>query len=708
MNDKADLSPPENRFRGRLVRKALWVIIPTFLLPVISAFIGGQLFPRLYPTGEVFALILILFICGLIISILFDWFLTRQIIQPLQQITETVSYISRGDFQKQADEKRKDEIGLLAYSVNQIGKNLSDHYNNLENQVRNGTEFIQTAAEIGEKALSIQDIDEILQTTVSLIVENFFHFHAAIFIIDKKKSKAVLRAIHGRASTNPDCNDYRVPIDSESIIGWTAKYNQTRIVIDINRDPLYKAFPGLPDTKSEIAIPISTYGQVLGVLGVQDAAYDAFGEEEITTLQLIANQLAAAIQIRFPTGIDSIDPETTLHLYKASHTISTAQTAEDVFDNLKSALLQLPYAAALFTAEGNLFYNLLITNPMGHIIQNESLLKLTLPSTAIMEGIPATTPVLLADPAQMALMPDPLIEVCQNLNYKFLIMFPILVNQKLSGLLFMGATRQEVLSYNDLELLTNLVEITTTSLEKVNALQAIAERITELQTLKSVSQSISTEADLNTLYDIIHYQVVQLMGKVNFLIALYDENNGTIEIPYMEEDDEIVAVPPFPLGEGLTSIIIRTRKPLLIVEDTINRGRELGAIVTGDKPALSWLGVPMILQGDIIGAIVVQDLEKEYRFDEDDMRLLTTLAAQVAIAINSTRLIEISEVRAARDQHLFDITNKIRHAVNIQDVVETTAEELSKALNIRKAQINITLEPESQKPIDRNQMKDFE
>ena len=272
----------------------------------------------------------------------------------------------------------------------------------------------------------------------------------------------------------------------------------------------------------------------------------------------------------------------------------------------------------------------------------------------------------------------------------------------------MGATRQEVLSYNDLELLTNLVEITTTSLEKVNALQAIAERITELQTLKSVSQSISTEADLNTLYDIIHHQVVQLMGKVNFLIALYDEINGTIEIPYMEEDDEIVAVPPFPLGEGLTSIIIRTRKPLLIVEDTINRGRELGAIVTGDKPALSWLGVPMILQGDIIGAIVVQDLEKEYRFDEDDMRLLTTLAAQVAIAINSTRLIEISEVRAARDQRLFDITNKIRHAVNIQDVVETTAEELSKALNIRKAQINITLEPESQKPIDRNQMKDFE
>jgi GAF domain-containing protein len=164
----------------------------------------------------------------------------------------------------------------------------------------------------------------------------------------------------------------------------------------------------------------------------------------------------------------------------------------------------------------------------------------------------------------------------------------------------------------------------------------------------------------------------------------------------MDDGDQIISVPPFPVGQGMTSIIIRTRQPLMIVEDTINRSRALGAIVTGDKPALSWLGVPMILGGEIIGAIVVQDLEREHRFDENDMRLLTTLAAQVAIAVHNTRLIETAQRRAERDRQLFEITNKIRRAVDIQGILETTAQELSKTLGAQRAQIEISPVPKSQ------------
>lgn len=697
MSQNSDSTSTEKQFHSKLVQKALRVIVPALILPAITALIGGHLFPKLYPTGEIFAVILILFISGLLISYLFDWFLTKQIINPLQEITDTLEQTSLGNFQRKANIRRRDEIGYLAFATNQVGDRLSERYHFLEDQLITRNKFIKTAAKIGETTTTVIDIDTIIQQAVSLIAENFSHYHTAIYLIDQQKSLASLRAIHGRASTNPVCQGYTLPADGESIIGWTVKYNQTRIAIDVQRDPLYRPFPGLPDAKSEIAIPISVPGMILGVLDIQDVNYDAFGEEEISTLQLIANQLAATIQIRFPAGIGAVDPATTETLYQASHAITMAQSVEDIFQQLAITFKKLPYAVALYVETENVFQNQLLTGPGGMVIQKESLETLPLTPQSIQESLPGIFPILLSDPKQREGLPKPLIELGQKINYKFLTLYPIIARQKLAGLFFLGATKQENLSLDELQAFTHLVEITSTALEKVFALQSISEHLAELHTLRAVSQTISTETNLAKLFEAIHQQVIQVMGTVNFLIALYDEAASTIEIPYMEEDGKIVSVPPFPLGEGLTSIIIRSRQPLLLVEDTVNRSRALGAIITGDRPALSWLGVPMILGDNIIGAIVIQDLENEHGFDEEDMNLLSALASQVAVAINNTRLIQNSQARAERDRQLLAITQKIRYAVDVNSVVTTTAQELAKALNIRRAQIALSIEPLSEK-----------
>ena len=692
MNEKADSPSQKILFRGKLSRKALWVIAPASIFPAITGVIGGFLFPRLYPIGQVLLILIILLFSVPVISLIVEGFLAKQIIRPIQQITQTIDKISHGDVQKKANVERRDEIGQLGYSVNQINKNLSNLYINLEDEIKSKTKLIFTSTKIGETSISTKNIDEILQDTVKYIVENFNHFHAAIFIVDKTRVNAVLRAISGRASTNPDCLDYRIPINSNSMIGWSAKYNQSRIAQNIAKEPLYTAFPGLPDSKSEIVIPITIDDEILGILDVQDSNYDAFSDDEIITLQMISNQLAAAIHLRFPAGMNSLDPNTAIQLYKASHAITATQTSDEVFQELKNTLLKLHYSSALFISDDNTYRNYLITDPTGRIIQPELLQTVQLPTSVIFEALPKTSPIMLSDPGQKELFPEPMIELIHNLNFKFPTLFPIIIDQKIIALLFMGSTRQEVLTYNDLEILSNLVDITIISLEKTHALNSISERVTELQTLKTVSQSISSETNLDTLYNVIHQQIIQVMGNVNFSIALYNPSDRTIEIPYIDDGNEIRSIPPFPLGEGLTSIIIRTRQPLLIVEDTINRSRALGAIITNDQPALSWLGVPMILGEEIIGAIIVQDLENEHRFDQDDMRLLTTLSAQVGIAINSTRLIHTSQIRAKRDQTLFEITNKIRYSANIEEVLEITAEELSKFLNLKSTQIEISFE----------------
>jgi GAF domain-containing protein len=126
----------------------------------------------------------------------------------------------------------------------------------------------------------------------------------------------------------------------------------------------------------------------------------------------------------------------------------------------------------------------------------------------------------------------------------------------------------------------------------------------------------------------------------------------------------------------------------MIVEDTENRTRALGAIVLG-APAKSWMGVPLLIGGEAIGAMIVQDLEMEFRFDEDDLRLMSTLALQVAAGLRNARLLESTYRRAERDRMLHEISRKIRNSTDMQTILKTTAQELGKYTGARRAHIEL-------------------
>jgi GAF domain-containing protein len=195
----------------------------------------------------------------------------------------------------------------------------------------------------------------------------------------------------------------------------------------------------------------------------------------------------------------------------------------------------------------------------------------------------------------------------------------------------------------------------------------------------------------------VHREATSIIGNVNFAIAIYDDQQDNITIPYMFDGQTIRSIDAFPVGEGLTSIVIRTKQSLMLVEDTENKSRELGAKLVG-KPAKSWLGVPMLVGGEVIGAIILQDLENEGRFDEDDQQLLETISVQVAVAVRNARLLETTYRQAARQQLLVEITSKIRGASNIPEILETTTSELSRAFGAPRARIEIG----SEKPIREN------
>ena len=133
----------------------------------------------------------------------------------------------------------------------------------------------------------------------------------------------------------------------------------------------------------------------------------------------------------------------------------------------------------------------------------------------------------------------------------------------------------------------------------------------------------------------------------------------------------------------------------MLVEETAQRAQGLGVKLNGDPPQ-SWLGVPMIVSGEAIGAISVQDADQENAFTNSDLEFLSTLARQVGIAIRNTFTLEETRERSARQQQLFEASSKIRASTDIQAILETTAREISELLSAKRARIR--LESELQSP----------
>jgi signal transduction protein with GAF and PtsI domain len=164
-----------------------------------------------------------------------------------------------------------------------------------------------------------------------------------------------------------------------------------------------------------------------------------------------------------------------------------------------------------------------------------------------------------------------------------------------------------------------------------------------------------------------------------------------VSIPYMVEGDQMLEIAPFPLGEGLTSILIRTGKPLFLVEDVEQQAIALGAKVVG-KLAKSWLGVPLLIGNEAVGAMIVQDVDQEGRFTEDNLRFMTTLSAQVAVVVRNANLLDRASKNAERQHNVVEISNRIRRSIDIETILKNTALEMGSLFNARRVKVELKLD----------------
>jgi len=275
--------------------------------------------------------------------------------------------------------------------------------------------------------------------------------------------------------------------------------------------------------------------------------------------------------------------------------------------------------------------------------------------------------------------------VIQGEMPKSMVYVPLVVGGRGTGCISLqNLDREHAFSEADVRLLTTLAGSLSVALENARLFEETRQRAAELATVNSVGQALAGQLDLDALIERLGDQLRDLFGADIVYVALHDTATDLIEFPYYTEHGRRDPYPAQPYGEGLTSRIMQDRRPLLL-----NRAEafaEVGVEVVG-TPARSYLGVPIIAGEDTIGVISVQSTKDAGRFNEDDGRLLSTIASNVGIAIHNARLYRETRRRANETATLAEMGTEISAMLDISAVLDRIGQRALDLLEVDTAAV---------------------
>lgn len=237
------------------------------------------------------------------ISALASYGMGNSITAPLDKLTSVAKQMASGNLDAAAEVTTGDEIGILGNTLNNMSTTAKNLIANLEELVFERTRVIerrvsqiQAAAEVGKAVAAQRDLEELLNLTTQLISSRFGFYHIGIFLLDPRSEYAILMAANSSGGKKMLEREHKLRVGAEGIVGTVASTGEARIALDVGKDAVYFDNPDLPQTRSEMALPLIAGGEVQGILDIQSLEPNAFSADDIPTLQILADQLAIALQ----------------------------------------------------------------------------------------------------------------------------------------------------------------------------------------------------------------------------------------------------------------------------------------------------------------------------------------------------------------------------------------------------------------------------
>ncbi len=265
----------------------------------------------------------------IILAILIGFVLERSITRPVSDLQEGTESFRTERKPTNLEVVGNDELTTLARTFNQLTGELSTVYQNLEQQVADRTQALQASFQVSQRLSTILDPQELAKSVVDEIKNAFGYYHVHIYLFDETHDNLVMVGGTGEAGEVMLRRGHKIP-HGKGLVGRASESNEVILVQDTSEDPGWLPNPLLPDTQSEVAVPIASGDNVLGTLDVQENRKAGFSSQAVDLLQAIASQIAIAVQNSRLYGMAQRKAENETRASMILEKIQSATTIESV------------------------------------------------------------------------------------------------------------------------------------------------------------------------------------------------------------------------------------------------------------------------------------------------------------------------------------------------------------------------------------------
>ena len=285
--------------------KIVFIVSSEELLPA-RADIADQV-ARETRNSIISSILLVLFVLGAAAALSLS--AGKRLTAPLNSLNEAASEFTKGNFNARADIRSGDELEMLAGSFNRMSDTVKDLVLSLEQRVRERTVDLEKETVRGQKrskqyeavarvaqAINVQkNLRELLPQVTEVISDQFGFYHVGIFLNDALGKYAVLVAANSEGGKRMLERGHQLRIGEQGIVGYVTDAKKPRIALSVGEDAVFFNNPDLPETQSEMALPLIESDNSLGALDVQSREINAFSEEDLESLTILADLVGIAI-----------------------------------------------------------------------------------------------------------------------------------------------------------------------------------------------------------------------------------------------------------------------------------------------------------------------------------------------------------------------------------------------------------------------------
>ncbi len=455
-------------------------------------------------------------------------------------------------------------------------------------------------------------------------------------------------------------------------------------------------FPGTDRPKSAASIPIITSDRVIGSIQIENYEREqAFGDSELRMLTTIAASLGTSLENarlfeetqRLLRETEQRNAELAI-INSVQQALAAELSIQGIYDTVgdkireifhqsdisiriydpKAGLLSFPYVYEFGQRVTIPPESLRDTGFGSHVIRTRETLVINENMAHAMEVYGSS------------ILPG-------TQGEKSAVYVPLVVGDQGRGLISLAnMEREHAFSDSDVSLLQTLANSMSVALENARLfeetqrlLRETEQRNAELAIINSIQQGLAAELDFQSIVDLVGDKLREIMRTNDLGIVWYDENANLIHYLYTCEHGKRLAIPPMPpTPSGFHDQMVKNHRPIVLNTAKDFEGNTV--IIPGTDMARSMATIPIINSDRVIGAISMENHEREYAFGDSELRLLTTIAASLGTALENARLFEETQRRMGELVMLSEIGHSLSSTLKVDELLTLIYEQTSRVL----------------------------